>query len=368
MSIYTRDDVVYPVLGLSHMTNDISDLIAHQMANKESIRIYHAIQPNSHPHIGSVTTLMTAFALASHFADSFGLPVSLTLDALENSPSYVHKKSLEGVVYEKSLNDTFQEGHSLADLYLESFRALLDTLSKRTGIPSTVRSYEQFQHIPLVRRQLLTILQRYEEFAPIVSPSEKRLHVRFPCPMCHYMDKNACTVRLKEVTSDMVRLTSRCCDHAEHSIDVREANNDFIDMNAALRDLTKGVLLIEESRQERSLCLTVAGGDWGGMWILRVFCEGLAHLGYTYEGIPPRFFAPIITDWSGAKFSKSLYVASRTYDSLPKGLLDFSQFRAIYGEKGLDLLWEEVQTWVNDPKRLFRNYSVEYFKMLLNTL
>jgi hypothetical protein len=70
----------------------------------------------------------------------------------------------------------------------------------------------------------------------------------------------------------MVRLTSQCCDHEEHSIEVRETNDDFIDMNAALRDLTKGVLLIEESRQVKSLCLTVAGGDWAGMWTLRVFC------------------------------------------------------------------------------------------------
>ena len=148
MSTYTRDDVVYPVLGLSHMTNDVSDLIAHQMANKESIRIYHAIQPNSHPHIGSVTTLMTAFALASHFADTFSLPVSLTLDVLENSPSYVHQKSLDGVMYEKSLNNTFQGGRTLADLYLESFCTLLDTLSEWTGIPSMIRSYEQFQCVP----------------------------------------------------------------------------------------------------------------------------------------------------------------------------------------------------------------------------
>jgi len=36
----------------------------------------------------------------------------------------------------------------------------------------------------------------------------------FPCPVCHYMDKNACTVRLEEVTPDMARTIqsniSRC--------------------------------------------------------------------------------------------------------------------------------------------------------------
>jgi hypothetical protein len=191
------------------------------------------------------------------------------------------------------------------------------------------------------------------------------MHVRFPCPTCRYVDKAAATIRLVQTDPQRVILASRCPDHGAHRIEIREDNDAWVDLNTPLRDLTKGMLLIEEGLRTTALPMTIAGGDWAGMWPLRVFCEGLALLGYPYRGIPPRLFAPIITDWSGAKFSKSLYVKGGVYDYLPRGLVDFSAFPEAYGRAGVDTLWREVQTWVNDPKRLLRNYSIEYFQMIL---
>ncbi len=36
-----------------------------------------------------------------------------------------------------------------------------------------------------------------------------------------------------------------------------------------------------------------------------------------------------------------------------------------FGEEGLEKLWQEVKSWVDDPKKLFRNYSAEYLISLL---
>ncbi len=248
---------------------------------------------------------------------------------------------------------------------MDSFGLLLDDLAGRTGIPYVIRWYREFQALPLIRQQLAHMLRNYDKFAPIVSPSKKRLHVRFPCPTCRYVDKAAVTVRLVQSDPERVILAARCPEHGAHRIELRDDNDAWVDMNTPLRDLTKGMLLIEEWQRTTTLPMTIAGGDWAGMWPLRVFCEGLALLGFPYRGVPPRLFAPIITDWSGAKFSKSLYVRGGAYDYLPRGLVDFSAFQETYGRPGLDKLWSEVQTWVCDPRKLLRNYSIEYFQMIL---
>lgn len=78
---------------------------------------------------------------------------------------------------------------------------------------------------------------------------------------------------------------------------------------------------------------------------------------------PVRFYAPMVLDWSGAKFSKSLYVQSDAYHYLPKGLTNYQKFLETYGEAGLRKIWKEVQSRVSDPKKLFR----DYFQLLLDS-
>lgn len=37
----------------------------------------------------------------------------------------------------------------------------------------------------------------------------------------------------------------------------------------------------------------------------------------------------------------------------------------VYGNDRLDLLWNEVLSWVETPSKFFRNYSIQYFKELI---
>ena len=110
----------------------------------------------------------------------------------------------------------------------------------------------------------------------------------------------------------------------------------------------------------------VDGGDWVAMADF-VISEGLARLGVTYKDRPARVFTPIIEDWSGAKFSKSVYVQQGTYDYLPVGFLNLVKFEEEFGQTGLDKLWCETVSWVSDPKKLFRNYSAEYLLQVLRS-
>ena len=83
--------------------------------------------------------------------------------------------------------------------------------------------------------------------------------------------------------------------------------------------------------------------------------------------MPVRIFTPIIEDWSGAKFSKSVYVKEGTYKHVPLEFLDYKKFRETFGrERGLEIVLNESRQWMEDPKKLFRNYSVDYLRKVFN--
>ncbi len=173
------------------------------------------------------------------------------------------------------------------------------------------------------------------------------------------------TTHIKEKSSDSsLTLTSRCFEHGEHQVVIAVNNNDFVDMNTPLRNVIKEALFIEEAKAKKGLSLMVDGGDWVHMekYIVN---EGLSRLGYTYEDMSARLFTLIIEDWSGAKFSKSVYVAKGTYEYLPQSFLNLVEFKEQYGNKGVTTLWHEVHSWTSDPKKLFGNYSSEYIAQLL---
>jgi len=361
--LVSLNNVFYPPVGIAHISSDISDLVKSRIKGKTNIVINCSSQPNSHPHLGSVTTFMTAFAIGKHLGEKLHLPVSLVFDELENAPG--EKCIVNEIEYQLSLADVFQDGISLADKYIGTFKKIFDQLSSITSIPYTIKPYQIFQSQQHFRDAIFNIFLEKEKFEKILSPNEENLRLRFACPICKYVDKPSINTRLKSQSNESLVFESRCFKHGKYDVIVKRDNDTFIDTNTPLRSVAKGVQLIEESKNSRSLTVMVDGGDWSGVWALNIFAQGLSELGYKVSDFPMRFFAPIIVDWSGAKFSKSLYVKSDAYKYLPQGLIDFSKFEEAYGEKGFDLLWKEVCSWVDSPKKLFRNYSVDYFKLLL---
>lgn len=92
--------------------------------------------------------------------------------------------------------------------------------------------------------------------------------------------------------------------------------------------------------------------------------QSLGVMKYNIEDLPLRIFSPIIEDWSGAKFSKSIYVKLGTYDAVPEEFLNYTIFNKNLGEQGLKITLNESRNWLNDPKKLFRNYSVDYLRKI----
>lgn len=361
--LHHLDHVFYPLGGMGYLVSDLGDLFQHKLSKKEAIRLCFSAQPNSHPHLGTVMSVMVLYAIGEHLRERFGIPVFMQFDKGEHCVG--EKKVVNGILYSKSLQDTLVDGISAADYYMKSFEKIFRDLSKRTSIPYKIKNYTQLQADPIVRKTMLQIIQNREKFIPILSPSTKKLHLRFPCPICRFADKHAYSQRFEIVDSKTVKVINRCFEHGDHSIIIKEDNQDFFDINTALYDLLLGVFYLDADQHEKTLTIMIDGGDYAGVWPMLIHGEALLELGY--RSIPNRLFAPLILDWSGAKFSKSLYVKHGAYAYLPKGLIDFSKFYECYGEEGFDRLWQEAQEWASSPVKFFRNYSVDYFRLILGS-
>jgi hypothetical protein len=75
-----------------------------------------------------------------------------------------------------------------------------------------------------------------------------------------------------------------------------------------------------------------------------------------------RLFTPTILDWSGAKFSKSLYINNPQYLDNYIDFLSLTKLVDRYGFLTLEKLYFECASWVMNSNKFFRNYTIDYFK------
>ena len=353
--------IVYPVGGISNTINDITDLFELYVDKKKKIIINTSAQPNSIPHIGSVTTIMCAFALGKRLNRTFGLDVEVEFDELENSTGKIVEIDDEKYVYSLD-NCILENGLSKAETYMVYYCDLFEKLKEYSKIDYHIRTYDEYQRQKAVRETIVRIVKDYDYFANLLCSKDKKLHFRIKCPKCGLENKSYKELSYK-VSDENVCFTTQCPNHGVYTVNINSNNSDFLDMNTQLRDLTKGVLL--NTYDDDILPIMLDGGDWAGVWTNRIHIRGLNRLGHI-EG-PLRLYAPLLLDWSGAKFSKSLYEEDGTYDYLSnKGFDHYANFLDRYHEDGLIKLWDEVSLWMEDPKKFFRNYSIDYIYDLIN--
>lgn len=353
-------EVFYPPVGIAHVTKNLIDLILYKYKGQKKIIINTSAQPNSSPHLGTITTLMTAFALASKIRDDLKVDTEIQFDELENSPSEIIE--YEGEIYYRDQRHSFYNKKSKEEINMNRFNKILKKLSDISNIPCVIRSYNEFQNNKYVRQALINIINEKEYFKELLFPSASDLHIRTICPTCGLGKKTIKQLEERHNNNEII-LKGYCPVHGSYEIRVTEKNTEYVDINTQFRDLTKGVAMLEEDKKNNTLTIMLDGGDWSGIWAQRMHTEGLVKLGYTE--FPIRIFAPIILDWSGAKFSKSLYLKNDAYKNINSAFINYDNFIEYYGEKGREKLWKEVKSWIDEPKKFFRNYSIDYFQMLM---
>ena len=125
-------EIVYPPVGIAHITGQIPDLIADRTATAASMRVACAMQPKAAPHFGTGVVIMTAFALARLFQDHFGKHVTVLFDMLDNAPAQT--ATIGGIEYILCLSHARDADRSLAETNTEPVRQLAAWAAQRAGI------------------------------------------------------------------------------------------------------------------------------------------------------------------------------------------------------------------------------------------
>ncbi len=356
-----RKQILYPPVVAAHISRELGDLVAPYINNQREIEVYFSLQPNSRPHLGTLTTVSSAFALAYHLKARFWLDSKVTFEALDNAPTM--KQEVNGFTYFKPMCFTKAGEETLAEKNLASFVHFMKGIQQKSNVPYSVKKYSEMQKSPEYRRKLLEILDHEKELSGFLNPLEKSIKLRPICPTCFYGEKSGKLTKITRENNDM-KLGSSCFDHGDYTVDISAKGENFVDLNTPVRSVIRKALLMDESKKGSSLKIMVDGSDWIGMSQQLLPCLGM--LGYSIQDLPVRFFSPLIEDWAGSKFSKSAYVKKGTYEGIHPALCDYGEFQSSLGEEGLDLIWNETLEWVLDSKKFFRNYTVDYFTQRWN--
>ncbi|OJD11361.1 hypothetical protein AJ78_07853 [Emergomyces pasteurianus Ep9510] len=313
------------------------------------IAVHIGSQPNCSPHIGNITTFAVGFALAAALKKSFQREVRAKFVYVDSAPSPGQELYINGLIYQKRLKHTgdFKANQT-------SFVKVLDRLSSLSGIQYDIETQNIWLSNAAFPAVLQSIVAQHENLGPHLSPDIGKLAIRAPCPHdgCGLADKHGVNNRYHEDG----RITFMCPNHGKHHVDFTSSSDlKRIEFNTPLRNLIRILICSHDPDTSWIMCTE---SDYAGFYQEQFAWRLLEYPRYA----PIIFYAPLILDWSGGKLSKSLYVREGAYEYLcdagRRYLLDADTFMETEG--ALDALFEEVQDWVKEPRKLFRSYSIDY--------
>ncbi len=354
----------FPLLGMNYILNDTAQIIDFRMNEVEKVNILLCAQPNSYPHLGTLLNFMLAFGYAKNVGEKFGVDVEVTLDLLEHGKG---KKLVIGdSTYFKSLSNTYSKSKEKNDYiyYREYFETLLDEISDLSGVEYKIRTYREFQKDYFARKALINMYNHYDPIAQLICPNEGKLRTRIACPKCGLYSTNTKDTLVK-IKEDKLLLYSKCPYHGEYSLEFTTDNDAEVNTNVPMRNLMRGVSIIENDKISHSLSVIFEGADWGGIWPLRVYVEGLKVLGYNQ--IPTLIYTPQVLDRTGAKLSKRMYVGGdEAYRNMcDEYIVNISLIKEALGENAISAIWPIFLRWSSDPKCFFREYTVDYLNSVI---
>jgi hypothetical protein len=346
------DDIVHHPLGAASyiFQKDIVHYVA-QLCHNSSIKLRVGTQPNSSPHIGTITTFATAFALGKRLqALQPDKRVTVHVDYIDTAPSTTEKTEIDGIHFQKSLRYTGEVGGNMKE-----FGKLLERLSQLSGVAYETASQDEFLGQEGVMELVQNIVARRDELSGGYSPGFRRdnLGIRAACPQpeCGWADKHGLRTKYNVTT-----IIFWCPDHGNHSYSITEPNDvKRLEFNTPLRTLLRSEFY---ARDRGVSWIQITGADYAGF-----YQEQLLWKHVTTRASLTILYTPMIVDWAGSKLSKSLYVREGAYEYLKKLGMEYLVSFTVFNEerKDLSIVFEEVLGWVDYPYRLFRNYSLEYF-------
>ena len=346
------DGIVHnPLGGASYVFE--KEFIPYILGNlrKDKLKISVGAQPNSSPHFGTLETIVLAFALA-HKIKEYDTKKCVTIlyEVIETAPS--ETVVIDGIKYQKSLSFTGKIG-----MYFAEYVDILEHYKSLTGIDYEIRYQHEFNSQPETQAVFATVLKNREYVSRKLDQKYGNLRVRMSCPVCGLTDKNSVN---NEYTEDTV--TFYCPNHGKYSVNIHD-DISKLEYNSPLRNLIRGMVYtaVNNSAAYDYEILRITGSDYAGFYQEELRYKIASYLGCDVHNMSMIFYAPLVVDWSGAKLSKSLYVREGAYHDIPRTFVNYSFLKKDLGYKGLDILYDIVLKWTDNPYMLFRHYSIYYF-------
>lgn len=349
-------EVFHPLGGASYVFE--KDLIKYIVGNlhKKKIIISVGAQPNSSPHFGTLCVFTLAFSLAKkikNYDDS--IDVSVLFEVVDTAPGKTIV--INGISYQQDLKNTI-----IMDDAMQDFEKVLNFLSKRNNIKYKIRKQSEFNDQKEIKYIVDSIVKKKDILAKLLDPKKERLRIRSSCPKCGLVDKEGVNTKIIGT-----KIISICPEHGEYIVDYL-SESKCLEYNTPLRNLVRGIMYgtINSSDEYDYEIMRVTGGDYAGFYQEELLYKTSAIVGFDCSKLPMILYSPQILDWSGAKLSKSLYVKQGAYQDLPKYIINYHELDKEFGDKGLEIINDEIDSWLDEPYRLFRNYTVYYFMKIFN--
>jgi len=347
-SIMHDGDVHHPLGGGSYVWQSGFVEYLNRNVQRNQVRISIGAQPNSSPHLGTCVVFSLGFALAEQLRNR-GRDPTIFFEMIDTAPAETTR--IDGVEYQRSLRGTKE-----VEAHVHEFNDLLETLSKFSGVTYTTRRQFDFNAQPVLGRIVNEILEQRKVLGPMLDPENGLLRIRVACPRCGLTDKKG---KKNEYLEG--RIESHCPTHGKTSTDVM-TDSAKLEFNTPVRNLVRALVYASDN-EDASVpheWLRVTGSDYAGYYQEQLLYKAASVLGRNASTLPSIVYAPLITDWSGAKLSKSLYVKKNAYRYLPTFVMGYSALRAEKGIVGVRRLYDETSDWLQNSYKLFRNYSVHY--------
>ncbi|KAF2966453.1 hypothetical protein GQX73_g7120 [Xylaria multiplex] len=378
-----QNDIVAPVLRA--LLNDEMPCATPVETGNPTRKIFvHAgLQPNNSPHMGTIVVFCLVFAFAQAIRGRMLAtaaaggdappPVAVLITFVDTAPVKDQGVKLKGIHYQRSYRDV----PDALGRYMADYQEVLRFLSLWSGVPFSVAVQSDLFSNPVMPSLVNYMISQRAILGPQLSPKYGSLAIRAACPIpgCGLVEKHG---RLNEYQAgddnQYGSITFHCPVHGSHTVRLsRSEEVARLEANTPTRNLLRSMSHLLDTSAHH---IRVTGSDYTGMYQETLLYRPLAAwsgiTGLASGRTPHILYAPLITDWSGAKLSKSLYVRDGAYGFMKLlgtgAFCSYAQLRDRFGAdngEGVRKVWEEVQRWVEDPKKLFRTFSLAYLQRVI---
>lgn len=277
--------------------------------------------------------------------------ISVLFEVVDTAPNETIE--INGVKYQKSLKSTGNINN-----YFNDYIEILEYFKNLNDINYNIRFQSEFNKQKYIYPIVKKIIEKEETLSTILDPKYKKLRIRIACPACGLADKNS-----TNTIFEGENIISFCPEHGKYITNISNESSK-LEYNTPVRNLVRAIaygMHNNDPKQDYQI-LRITGSDYAGFYQEELLYKPSAIIGYPVDKLPSILYTPLVLDWSGAKLSKSLYVKKGAYSDLPSYLINYEFMKNNYGIEGLDIINSITKDWIENPYKLFRHYSIYYFK------